>query len=327
MPSCTVSSKDRTLLPVSLPLSRAAHTKAPRVLPQQGHESRPAEDEWAGLEDAKERRKRQNRQNVRAHRLRKALATAIEARTCERNRDSEFASRAFLYSYTGHDNATSSLVQANHHAEQALAQPSGLFRYFCWLSSQTDSAHSEASAKMSRLMLPLSRDHLLPLIQFNVMRAAVTNMIILGMGDYNTDVCSLFWNPLPPFSPPAEVPDTLLPTALQLATPHQRWIDLLPHPRMRDNAIRAQGLFDFEDLEDDLMGYVCGDIVLPGEDNSVEAHDGGMVVWTDPWRPEGYEVTPKFLEKWGFLVEGCEQMLHATNRWRALRGEGPLCVD
>jgi len=50
----------------------------------------------------------------------------------------------------------------------------------------------------------------------------------------------------------------------------------------------------------------------------------GIVAWSDPWSPAGWEVSEGFLEKWGFLLIGCEDMLVATNKWRALRGEEAL---
>jgi Domain of unknown function (DUF3425) len=155
------------------------------------------------------------------------------------------------------------------------------------------------------------------------MRAAVTNMTILAI-DCHSDMCSSFWSSLTPFSVPEILPDTLAPTPLQLATPHQRWIDLLPHPRMRDNAILSQDRFDPVDLEEDLFGEVCNEKAgLPCE-NATEMR--GMLVWTDPWRPEGWEVTEGFVRKWGFLLRGCDAIFSATNRWRASRGEMPLVL-
>jgi hypothetical protein len=177
--------------------------------------------------------------------------------------------------------------------------------------------------RLSHLTFPISRDHLLPLVQYNVMRAIVTNMAILAI-DYHSDMCSIFWSSLPHFSAPDTLPDTLAPTPLQLATPHQRWIDLLPHPRMRDNAILAQGCFDPAELEEDLIGDVCADEVRKQYENAAEMR--GLLVWTDPWRPESWEVTEGFVRKWGFLLRGCDTIFRATNRWRESRGEQPLVV-
>ena len=108
----------------------------------------------------------------------------------------------------------------------------------------------------------------------------------------------------------------------------ERWIDLLPHPRMRDNAIRAHGAFDPDELERDLTGRVCNDGSAAFEEScdfGVETR--GILVWADPWRPEGMELTPGFVRKWWFLVKGCDEMFRATDRWRQSRGEGPLIAE
>jgi hypothetical protein len=35
----------------------------------------------------------------------------------------------------------------------------------------------------------------------------------------------------------------------------------------------------------------------------------------------------RVLKKWGWLLEGCEGVMEATNWWRASRGEEPLVVE
>lgn len=109
----------------------------------------------------------------------------------------------------------------------------------------------------------------------------------------------------------------MAPTDLQRTTPHALWIDLLPDGKMRNNAIAAgPDAIDLDELEMDTTGCEA-----PGPIDSY-----GLVVWTDPWRPEGWEVTEGFVKKWGFLLKGCCEMLESTNRWRAVRGEEPLVV-
>ena len=53
----------------------------------------------------------------------------------------------------------------------------------------------------------------------------------------------------------------------------------------------------------------------------------GMLIWGEPWRIDGWEVTEGFLRKWGWLLKGCDEMIEASNRWRGLRGEEPLVVE
>lgn len=199
--------------------------------------------------------------------------------------------------------------------------PGPLFQYMSMLARRGSEHHPRPNGTgSSRPTFPLSRDHLLPLVEFNIMRAAVTNMSILGI-DYNADLCSSYWCTLPLFPAPATLPSTLVPTTLQLTIPHERWIDLLPDPRMRDNAIREQDNFDSTELERDLLGYVCDDEAVAGE-NPTEL--SCLLFWADPWRPGGVELTEGFIRKWGFLVKGCDELFRATDRWRVGRGEEPL---
>jgi hypothetical protein len=40
-----------------------------------------------------------------------------------------------------------------------------------------------------------------------------------------------------------------------------------------------------------------------------------------------WEVSPGFLRKWGWLLNGCEEMLRATDEWRESRGEASLAIE
>lgn len=201
---------------------------------------------------------------------------------------------------------------------------------------------------------PLSRDHLITIIELNVYRASLTNIYILG-------AYSLLCNPAcgyavnnsePPlfpwtgYQPSGNIPDSLRPTPLQRSTPHEVWIDLLPSARMRDNAIVAvaEGRLRNEDLCADILRGICGegkgcgeskgrgqalqDGTGPGGHDGNDGDEARLIVWKDPWDPSGWEVTEGFLKKWGFLLRGGggdeDDMVRATNRWRALRGEGPI---
>ena len=57
-----------------------------------------------------------------------------------------------------------------------------------------------------------------------------------------------------------------------------------------------------------------------------ECERRGLIAWSTPWEISGWEVSEGFLKKWGWSLRGCEGVLEATNRWRALRGEEPLAV-
>lgn len=119
---------------------------------------------------------------------------------------------------------------------------------------------------------------------------------------------------------------------------------MFPFPRVRDNLIRHQQEFDHRDLCNDLFGELfdrnphesphstpnlgstsggVNDIWDTYED-PVTAKRRGLIVWGEPWDVEGWELTPGFLRKWRWIVEGCEDVIVASNRWRARRGEVPL---
>jgi hypothetical protein len=156
---------------------------------------------------------------------------------------------------------------------------------------------------------PISQDHLIPLIQYNVYRASITNILILGLHE----LIPADQRKIPIlFPPPAVIPDSLQPTPLQKTLPHASWIDILPCAKMRDNAIRTSHNFDENELCRDVLGY---------GNQELNCH---MIVWSDPWDPAGWEFSVGFMRKWGFLLRGCDRLLRETNRWRALRGEKPI---
>jgi Domain of unknown function (DUF3425) len=169
-----------------------------------------------------------------------------------------------------------------------------------------------------QLLFPLSIDHLITLVQVNVLRGVLTNMSILSLHPIPNPECSKTIQAalLPLFPAPSSIPESLLPTPLQESTPHEPWIDLIPDSTMRDNAIRLAGTFDEHDLCTDLVGGLY--------EGFNDCENKGMLVWSDPWHSSGWEVTEGFLAKWGFLVKGSPDVLRSTNEWRAVRGEEPL---
>ncbi|KAG9238810.1 hypothetical protein BJ875DRAFT_4107 [Amylocarpus encephaloides] len=169
---------------------------------------------------------------------------------------------------------------------------------------------------------PLTPDHrLITLIQYNVLRATLTNMALLNLLHTLPTYCSAaIVVPLTfPSPPPNSIPASLRPTVLQQTTPHEPWIDLIPCAPMRDNLMLFKGAFDQEDL--------CGDLVGGLYEGFNDVENRGMVVWGEPWLADGWEVSEGFVKKWGFLLKGCQDMLRSTNEWRRNRGEGELRVE
>ncbi|KAF4447975.1 hypothetical protein F53441_8566 [Fusarium austroafricanum] len=198
---------------------------------------------------------------------------------------------------------------------------------------------------------PLSTDHLIHLVQYNVFRAFVSNKRTLNTlltgwtdkppspttcplsGPYRDDTMVYPLNP--------NIPPSLAPTRLQQTNMHYIWVNLFPFPRIRDNLIMSQGLFDHWELLQDLIGELLGNIPtkercgLPHaitvsnpksrcDEDGVMADRKGLVVWGEPHDMRSWEATPGFLYKWSWAVEGCHDLIESTNRWRATRGEEPL---
>ncbi|KAI1768847.1 hypothetical protein GGR53DRAFT_475986 [Hypoxylon sp. FL1150] len=169
------------------------------------------------------------------------------------------------------------------------------------------------------VQFPLSLDHLIPLVQYNFIRGVLTNIAILGSQNAFPRECARIWVNMPLFPAPSTIPESLQPTALQRNTPHEPWIDIIPDKQMRDNAILAMGTFRREDIEEDVSVSVFGTEQL--------LQLNGIIAWNEPWRPEGWEFTEGFIQRWPFLVKGCYKMLESTNRWRVIRGEEQLVVE
>jgi len=172
------------------------------------------------------------------------------------------------------------------------------------------------------IVFPLPIDQqLITLVRYNVIRAIATNRSILSLHQVTTRYCNKDGGNIQLFPVPTTLPESLRPTELQHSTPHEPWIDLLPSPRMRDNVIRLYDTFDEFDLFRDVVGCVFGGF----GDSNIE--NNGMLVWADPWHASGWELTEGFVHKWKILIEGCYDMLEATNSWRSIRKEELLFVE
>lgn len=179
------------------------------------------------------------------------------------------------------------------------------------------------------IAFPLSSDHLITLIQYNVLRACLANLKLLDLVDANrtreecgSAILHILTDPVPESATGKPViPPHLQPTLLQRTVEHQPWIDIIPHPTWRDNLILAQGTYDADDLCNDVVGGLWDEV--PGPDVA----ERGVIAWSPPWDIGGWEVSEGFLKKWGWLLRGCGEVFEATNRWRRMRGEEDLVVE
>jgi hypothetical protein len=188
-------------------------------------------------------------------------------------------------------------------------------------SATNSSAIEETFAK--RIIFPLSTDHLITLLQFNVLRACITNRLLIprrkDQCGHGCSKAAMHVSPVPSY--PQEMPESLYPTLLQRTIPHEEWIDIIPHPRWRDNLLLAIGTFD----EGALWSDTIGGLFEGFPDSEVEHR--GIIAWSPPWHFSGYEVTEGFLRRWGWSFKGCEDALETTNMWRSKRGEEPLVLE
>jgi hypothetical protein len=170
-------------------------------------------------------------------------------------------------------------------------------------------------------------EKLLSIMQVNIFHALYRNSEALGQSNL-----WLFCESISPFgkidpdnmpSPmsaagmPACYPHSLTPTEVQLSTPHHPWVDLLPWPKLRDRILYL--CYITETMDDDDL---CVD--MAEFDTSKNMESTSLIIWGDPWDPRGWEVSVPFLRKWGWLLEGCAELLEATNYWRMKRGERKL---
>lgn len=174
-------------------------------------------------------------------------------------------------------------------------------------------------------MYPLPSDHLISLVYYNVYRALIANVQMLGL-DVNLMYTDDYPSPFLPLSPTStsnirNLPPSLQPTELQKAIAHHPQWDIFPDPVVRDNILR----YGEENIDDNQL---CFDMVGNGDyldkDNLDTQQKNGLIVWAEPWDPEGWEATETFVCKWPFLFRGALNAQNSTNRWRIQRGEPPL---
>ncbi|KAK5116541.1 hypothetical protein LTR85_009166 [Meristemomyces frigidus] len=278
-------------------------------LPHQAEVRCPQED-WAGITNSAERRRRQNLLNQRLYRKRRAAKPAkhgaatrgaTQAKVdCTHPSKGTGSSPRILATDPG------ALVTTPATTQQCA---SNLPRKQAWMARFEAQAHHDYVIGSPRV------DDLLTLIQFNVFRALINNMHALRFGEewLLEDAISPYALGTTRGSSMELVPANLRPTALQCDVSHHPWIDLFPIPSLRDNLLLADDTYDEYDLCNDLVDF-----------HGVSHDRTGLIAWDKPWHASGWEATEGFIAKWPWVVKGCRELAESTNFWRARRGEEPL---
>lgn len=162
-------------------------------------------------------------------------------------------------------------------------------------------------------------EHLLRVVQVNIFNALARNAVSLGLPTAwllceSVSPFGRIGPELPSSTTASFWPASLSPTPLQASEPHHPWIDLFPWPKLRDRILHLSvgDLINEDDLCHDMVEFD----ITQGPDKAV------LMVWGEPWDPRGWEASTAFLKKWGWLLEGCaDVLLEATNYWREKRGE------
>ncbi|KAE8383807.1 hypothetical protein BDV26DRAFT_250832 [Aspergillus bertholletiae] len=211
-----------------------------------------------------------------------------------------------------------------------------------------------ASRRSFDARLSLPADHLLHLIHYNVFRgvhhtkyamAGSSAFVIPGVEQDEVRPGHIwFLGTSMFFATGPNLPESMVPTPLQMDTVHATWINFIPIPKMRDNLIAKESHYDHAEFVGDLLGesvagHMFGSLwstkppiasklsLTEGDDDDVTASRQGLILWGEAYRVESWEATPGFIRKWAWAMEGCEELIASSNRWRRIRGEDPIRVS
>ncbi|OOF96838.1 hypothetical protein ASPCADRAFT_396339 [Aspergillus carbonarius ITEM 5010] len=266
------------------------------------------EDVWIGVTDPKERRKLQNRLNQRARRRRQHLAKGLP-------------------------NASQAAQSHSTTAPGPSAVDFKTLNQFPILGPLAPQARSVMRQLEAMIHLEVATgspraDLLLRVTRLNILRALNTNLDVLGyraVDMLDDDALSMFSTIGPRRSATQDreaiLPPALQPTLIQRTVPHHPWLDMIPIPKMRDNLILMEAVMDDTQLCHDMCGYQSAQA---GHNRPSGMGETGVIVWKNPWDPEGWEVTETFVQLWGWTIHDCWELFRSTNAWRRRRGERPL---
>ncbi|KAK4560568.1 hypothetical protein LTR86_005765 [Recurvomyces mirabilis] len=158
-------------------------------------------------------------------------------------------------------------------------------------------------------------DELARLINRNLLQAAYANAQLLGIDVQSLRSGTLTYTPR---STSRSIPTALVPVELQYRVAHDPVIDIIPHPRLRHNILCA--------IANNQINAAALSRCIRGS-GAIEQAKGaagqrtGLVVWSAGEKLESWELSEQFFRQWTILLQGCEDLIAATNAWRSKRGE------
>lgn len=261
-----------------------------------------ANENWRGKNDPAERRRIQNRLNQRAFRQRQR---AGEQAKQYKPRSTSSASGSQK------DDEDVDVDSSEDEVESPEARHMTPFREY----GASTAAASSTGERPEGMRDSQGRvwDELAQLINRNFMSAVVSNAQQLGI-----DVSALrSTTPMLTSKPTRQVPTSLKPVELQHQVAHDPVIDAIPHPRLRFNILRAIASRQIDAAA--FSRCIRGSGAL--EDSYGNWQRSGLVVWSSPVSIDSWELSEPFIRRWAALLQGCEELLAATNAWRSRRGE------
>jgi hypothetical protein len=301
-------------------------------MPDPGFRITTTNENWRGKNDPAERRRIQNRLNQRAFRERQRSGETTKSASPHEDDDDDDDEEDKIKGGDdeddeddeGEDESSSEDEDDDEDDDEDAEQsnpgspPPGPGPARPHFNGQVSRAACTPATSMPSTDNPW--DELAQLINRNFMQAVSANARRLGLN--LTALGAGTATSTPRLRNPANLPPTLKPVEVQHQLPHDPLIDTIPHARLRFNVLRAIATGNLDAARFSACLRRSGAVVnVQGE-----ARRSGLIVWNFPEQLASWELSEGFVMIWGFLLEGCEDFVAATNVWRSRRGERSLVV-